>query len=85
MGKKMAESSENTTANPVKRGVLVAIATYKRFLSPVMGQHCRFYPRCSDYAHHAITKHGLWKGGRLAAWRILRCQPFAKGGIDEVP
>jgi putative membrane protein insertion efficiency factor len=46
---------------------------------------CRFYPTCSHYGYQAIAKHGLFKGGLLATWRILRCQPFSKGGYDPVP
>ncbi len=46
---------------------------------------CRFYPTCSHYGYQAIAKYGLIKGGALAAWRVLRCQPFNPGGFDPVP
>ena len=46
---------------------------------------CRFYPTCSQYALEAIQKHGAFKGSLLAAYRILRCNPFSKGGYDPVP
>jgi uncharacterized protein len=69
----------------VKRPFLILIRGYKRFVSPVLPPSCRFYPTCSDYAYEAIEKHGLIKGGRLAIWRVLRCNPFGKGGIDPVP
>ncbi len=46
---------------------------------------CQFYPSCSEYGYQAIEHHGLIKGTRLTLWRILRCNPFSKGGIDEVP
>ncbi len=46
---------------------------------------CRFIPTCSEYAYQAISKYGALKGGFLAAWRILRCNPFCKGGYDPVP
>lgn len=46
---------------------------------------CRFYPTCSHYSYQAIAKFGLLKGSALSAWRILRCQPFSKGGYDPVP
>lgn len=46
---------------------------------------CRFYPTCSHYGYEAIAKHGLIKGGALAVWRVLRCQPFHPGGYDPVP
>ena len=69
----------------MKRPFLLLIRGYKRFLSPMLPPSCRFYPTCSDYAYEAIEKHGLLKGGRLAIWRVLRCNPFCKGGIDPVP
>jgi putative membrane protein insertion efficiency factor len=46
---------------------------------------CRFVPSCSAYGLEAIERHGLWRGGRLAAWRILRCNPFGGHGVDLVP
>lgn len=46
---------------------------------------CRFYPTCSHYGYQAIYKYGLFKGGWLAVWRVLRCNPFNRGGIDPVP
>ncbi|MCJ7512481.1 MAG: membrane protein insertion efficiency factor YidD [Anaerolineales bacterium] len=46
---------------------------------------CRFTPTCSHYGYQAVAKHGLIKGSLLGAWRILRCQPFSKGGYDPVP
>jgi len=46
---------------------------------------CRFYPTCSNYAIEALEKHGAIKGIWLSVWRILRCQPFCKGGFDPVP
>lgn len=69
----------------MKRPFLLLIRGYKRVISPLLPPSCRFYPTCSDYAYEAIEKHGLLKGGRLAIWRVLRCNPFCKGGIDPVP
>jgi putative membrane protein insertion efficiency factor len=46
---------------------------------------CRFHPTCSNYGIEAIEKHGVFKGAGLTIWRILRCQPFCKGGFDPVP
>lgn len=57
-------------------------ATFSRALP---ADTCRFYPTCSHYGYQAIYKHGLIKGGLLAAWRILRCNPFNPGGFDPVP
>lgn len=49
------------------------------------GAHCRFLPTCSQYAYEAISRYGVLKGGALSLWRILRCNPFGKGGYDPVP
>jgi hypothetical protein len=57
---------------------------YKRWVSPLFGNSCRFTPTCSEYAAQAIAQHGWLRGSMLAAWRLLRCHPFAKGGHDPV-
>ncbi|MBU3542470.1 MAG: membrane protein insertion efficiency factor YidD [Burkholderiaceae bacterium] len=61
------------------------IRFYQLTLSPFWGSQCRFHPTCSHYAIEAIDKHGALKGFFMAIWRILRCNPFAKGGLDPVP
>lgn len=61
------------------------IRTYQRLLSPVLGQHCRFYPSCSQYTLEAIKEWGLGKGMWLGTKRISRCHPLNEGGIDPVP
>ena len=61
------------------------IAAYRAALVPFFGPSCRFEPSCSRYAEAAIDRHGLWRGCALAAWRICRCHPFARGGLDPVP
>ena len=59
---------------------------YQRNLSGLKGySSCKYFPTCSQYAIEAIEKYGPLKGGRLAVWRILRCNPFSKGGYDPVP
>lgn len=58
---------------------------YQRFISPLFGPRCRFYPSCSQYAKEALIHHGLATGGYLAARRCLKCHPFHPGGIDLVP
>ncbi len=58
------------------------IILYKRFLSPLFPNSCRYYPTCSSYAVEAINKYGAFKGSLKAIWRIIRCNPFSKGGID---
>ena len=69
----------------MKRVLLALVRGYKKYISPLLPPSCRFTPTCSEYAMEAIQKHGAWKGGLLAIWRILRCNPFCKGGYDPVP
>lgn len=72
------------TALP-KRLLLGLIHFYQRNISPMFPPCCRFIPTCSQYAAEAISKYGALKGGFLALKRILRCNPFFKGGYDPVP
>ncbi len=66
--------------------VLVAfIRLYQRYLSPFLGNHCRFFPSCSQYAVEAIRERGVIVGSGLALWRLARCQPLCRGGYDPVP
>ena len=70
----------------MKRILLAYMRFYQKYLSNLKGSStCKYYPTCSCYAKEAIEKYGAWKGGRLALWRILRCNPFSKGGVDPVP
>jgi putative membrane protein insertion efficiency factor len=71
--------------SPAARLALASIALYRRALSPLLGQRCRFHPSCSRYATEAIERHGAWRGGLLAFFRICRCQPLCEGGLDPVP
>ena len=67
------------------RGIVVkAIRTYQRFVSPLLPPSCRFSPSCSQYTLLAVQKHGVLKGGLMGTWRVLRCNPFSKGGFDPV-
>lgn len=68
---------------PAKIGIAF-IRCYQRFISPLLGANCRFRPTCSQYTLEAIKKYGLFKGSFLGFWRILRCNPFSKGGDDPV-
>ena len=58
---------------------------YRYFISPLLGNCCRFYPSCSQYTTEAIQSHGILHGNYLALRRILRCHPWCQGGIDLVP
>ena len=68
-----------------RRLLVLMIRGYQRFLSPLTPPTCRFYPSCSAYAVIALERHGVVKGTRLAVWRILRCNPWNPGGVDDVP
>ena len=69
----------------MKRVLLSLIRFYRRYVSPGRPPCCRFIPTCSAYALEAVEKYGAVKGSFLAAKRILRCNPFHKGGYDPVP
>jgi uncharacterized protein len=62
--------------------VLVPIRAYQRLISPVLPQRCKYYPSCSQYAVDAIKRYGVLRGLILAAWRLLRCNPWSHGGVD---
>jgi len=65
--------------------VAAALGAYQRLISPLLGPACRYYPSCSQYAKAAVLKYGVRRGVALAAWRILRCNPWNPGGVDFVP
>ena len=70
----------------MKKIFIRLIKFYQKYLSPLKGRAtCIYTPTCSQYAIEALEKYGLIKGGGLAVWRIIRCNPFAKGGYDPVP
>lgn len=70
----------------MKKMLICLIKFYRRYLSGLKGHPtCKYFPTCSQYAIEALEKHGLIKGSLLAIWRILRCNPFSKGGYDPVP
>ena len=74
----MKEGKQYSVVRFIHRG-------YKLTLSPLLGNVCRFEPYCSDYALEAIESHGFLKGSLLATWRVLRCNPWSRGGYDPVP
>ncbi len=63
---------------------LFLLRAYKWLLSPLLPPSCRYVPTCSEYAQEAIAVYGVWRGSGKAAWRILRCHPFSRGGFDPV-
>lgn len=83
-------------SSPVKRAVtfllllprnaaVVLLRGYRAVISPLYGDVCRYYPSCSRYTLEAIQEYGLIRGSALGAWRILRCHPWAKGGVEDIP
>jgi hypothetical protein len=73
-----------SAGSPVRAVEIALIRIYRATLSGWLGGQCRFYPTCSHYAENAIRAHGALKGTALGTWRILRCNPFGRGGIDHV-
>ncbi|MDR0272659.1 MAG: membrane protein insertion efficiency factor YidD [Clostridiales bacterium] len=69
----------------MKKILLASLKFYKRYISPFMGQNCRFFPSCSEYMYEAVQRYGAARGFWLGIKRLLRCQPFSKGGYDPVP
>ena len=69
----------------MKTAVLLLLRLYKLCISPYLGQNCRFYPSCSDYASEAVATHGALHGSWLAARRLCKCHPWHAGGLDPVP
>lgn len=79
-----------TPPQVMTRLLLATLVFYRRWLSPALhslnpGNGCRYLPTCSEYASMAIATHGPLRGTALALWRLLRCNPFARGGLDQVP
>ncbi|PRR81391.1 membrane protein insertion efficiency factor YidD [Clostridium vincentii] len=68
----------------MKKLMISLIKFYRKNISPMNPPRCKYIPTCSQYAIEVIEKHGAIKGGGMAAWRILRCNPFSKGGFDPV-
>ena len=70
---------------PIVLLIVGLIRGYQYFISPLLPPSCRFEPTCSHYAMTALRRHGVVVGLALAIWRILRCNPYCPGGVDEVP
>ena len=70
----------------MKKILISMVRFYRKYLSGLKGRSCCIYtPTCSEYAIEALERYGAWKGSYLTIWRILRCNPFSKGGYDPVP
>ena len=75
----------DTLLNLPRRLLAGLVRAYQLLFSPWLGNVCRYYPSCSHYALEAINRHGALGGTALAAWRLLRCNPWSLGGVDPVP
>lgn len=69
----------------LRKAAIILIKLYKMLISPFFPPSCRFYPTCSTYSMEAYTKYNFFKATYLSVWRILRCNPFNKGGYDPLP
>jgi len=67
-----------------RNGLVLFIVGWRKFISPLYGDVCRYYPTCSAYGLGSIQQHGVIYGSLLTTWRILRCNPYSTGGVDEV-
>jgi uncharacterized protein len=68
----------------VRAVVIAPIRFYRRFISPALPRRCKYHPTCSEYAVEAVRTYGVLKGLVLAAWRVMRCNPWSHGGVDPV-
>ena len=74
----------NVISKFVKGVEIQLIKTYQKYISPLFGKRCIYYPSCSEYTKQAVDKYGIIKGNILGIIRILRCNPFSKGGVDHL-
>ena len=77
--------TETTNTSIFAKLLIVLVKGYQYALSPLLGSNCRYHPTCSSYTIEAIKLHGAGKGFLMGAWRIVRCNPFSKGGYEPVP
>jgi len=71
--------------NKMKKTLILLILFYRKYISPLKSTKCPYFPTCSEYGLEAVEKYGAFRGGFLSLWRIIRCNPFSKGGYDPVP
>lgn len=74
----------SSAATALRSAFTLPIKLYQKTVSPLTGQRCKYHPSCSEYAVQAITKFGILRGLVLAGWRLLRCNPWSRGGFDPV-
>ena len=67
-----------------REAILLPLHLYRRVISPLTRSRCRYYPSCSQYAVEAVREYGVIRGAVLAAWRVMRCNPWSHGGVDPV-
>jgi putative membrane protein insertion efficiency factor len=77
--------TKTTNTSIFAKLLIVLVKGYQYLLSPLLGSSCRYHPTCSSYTIEAIKLHGAGKGFLMGAWRIVRCNPFSKGGYEPVP
>ncbi len=77
--------NQHTKTSFLAKVMILIVKGYQYLLSPMLGSNCRYYPTCSSYTIEAIKLHGALKGFVLGFWRIVRCNPFSKGGYEPVP
>jgi putative membrane protein insertion efficiency factor len=80
----MAEPAPTGPSRALRRLAVLPIRLYQWLLSPLVGQRCKYYPSCSEYAVQAVQRFGILRGVVLAGWRVLRCNPWSHGGFDPV-
>lgn len=84
-GYRCIQLSQKIDRRVIRWLLLALLRFYQRFISPLLGQRCRFYPSCSRYAAQAIAHHGAARGSYMAVCRLARCHPGCEGGHDPVP
>jgi putative membrane protein insertion efficiency factor len=81
---KRSDSALATPSRLLREAFLLPLHAYRWLISPNLKPRCRYYPSCSSYAVQAVRELGVIRGTILAAWRVVRCNPWSQGGIDEV-
>lgn len=80
-----ADAVVKAVASLPRLALVGIIRLYQLTVSPLLGPRCKYYPSCSHYGLEAVRRHGAVRGFALASWRVLRCNPWSHGGVDDVP